>query len=452
MRLHVISASFAGLLWAMPMAGHPAFAGPLDGPSITSNTLENGLEIIVIPDRRAPVVTHMVWYKAGSADEQRGKSGIAHFLEHLMFKGTKNVPEREFSQKVAEIGGEENAFTTTDYTAYYQKVSPAALPMVMRYEADRMENLVLTEANVIPERQVILEERRQRIDASPEAILGEAINAALYANHPYGTPVIGWEHEMASLTLEDAIAFYNRFYTPNNALLVIAGDVDANAVLALAETYYGKIGRRAEPGKRVRPKEPEPSSARRVIYADHRVGNAVLRRVYLAPSYRNGEPGEAEALDVLASILGGSSTSRINQDMLLDNPVVSSAGAYYEGGFYDDGEFGVYAEPLPGESIEDIEARLDLLIDRLVKDGVTLTEVETARAALVRTTIFERDSQTAMAQIYGTVVSAGGTLKDIEQWPDRMNKVTPADVDRIAKKWLEKRRSVTGLLLPREGS
>ena len=452
MRLHFISAFIAGLLWAMPMAGLQAFAGSLDGPSITSKTLENGLEIIVIPDRRAPVVTHMVWYKAGSADEQRGKSGIAHFLEHLMFKGTKNVPEREFSQKVAEIGGEENAFTTTDYTAYYQKVSPAALPMVMRYEADRMENLVLTEANVIPERQVILEERRQRIDASPEAILGEAINAALYTNHPYGTPVIGWEHEMASLTREDAIAFYNRYYTPNNALLVIAGDVDANAVLALAEANYGKIGRRAEPGKRVRPKEPEPSSARRVIYADNRVGNAALRRVYLAPSYRNGEPGEAEALDVLASILGGSSTSRINKDMLLDNPVVSSAGAYYEGGFYDDGEFGVYAEPLPGDSIEDIEARLDLLIDRLVKDGVTLTEVETARAGLVRTTIFERDSQTAMAQIYGTVLSAGGTLKDIEQWPDRVNQVTPADVNRVAKKWLEKRRSVTGLLLPREGS
>ncbi len=421
-------------------------------PAFATKTLENGLEIVVIPDRRAPVVTHMVWYKVGSADEERGKSGIAHFLEHLMFKGTKTVPEREFSQKVAEIGGQENAFTTTDYTAYYQKVDPSALEMVMRYEADRMHNLVLTEAVVAPERNVILEERRQRVDSSPEAILGEAVNAALYANHPYGVPIIGFEYEIAALTLDDAIEFYNRYYTPNNAILVVAGDVEAENVFALAESHYGKVPRRAEPGVRKRPMEPEPTAARRVSYADPRVATPSIQRSYVVAAYRGAAPREAEALDLLAAILGGSSTSRLNRSMLIDKTIATSAGAFYQGGFYDYGEFGVYAQPLPGVSLEAVEAALDEQIDAVLRDGVTPTELEKARAYLLRTTIFERDSQTTMARIHGTVLSTGGSLEDIAQWPVRVKQVTVDDVNAAARKWLDKRRSVTGELLPKEGS
>jgi zinc protease len=445
--------ALAAVLFLVLLPWQAALAqSPQTGPQIVTHTLSNGLEVVVIPDRRAPVVTHMIWYKVGAADEQRGKSGIAHFLEHLMFKGTKTYPEREFSQKVAEIGGEENAFTTNDYTAYYQKVSPQALPMVMRYEADRMENVVLTDEVVLPERDVIMEERRQRIDASPDAVLAEAVSAALYQNHPYGTPTIGWPQEMASLTRQDAEDFYKRYYTPNNAILIVAGDVDSDAVIRLAEEYYGKLPRRSEPGERVRPSEPEPVAARRVTYADPRVATPSITRVYMVPSYRQAEPLEAEALDVLAVILGGSSNSRFRSAMVVDNPVATHAGAYYDGGAYDYGEFAVYSEPLPGNSIESIEAKLDAQIERIVKDGVTAQEVADAREVLVRTTIFERDSQTRMAQIYGSVLASGGTIADITQWPDRVARVSVEDVNRAARKWLDIRRSVTGLLLPKEGS
>jgi zinc protease len=444
----------AAVLVSVLLSWHSAFAQSVGtGPQIVTHTLSNGLELVIIPDRRAPVVTHMIWYKVGAADEERGKSGIAHFLEHLMFKGTKNAGEREYSRKIAEIGGEENAFTTNDYTAYYQKVSPQALPMVMRYEADRMENLVLTDAVVLPERDVVLEERRQRIDASPDAILAEAMSAALYVNHPYGTPTIGWPQEIANLNRQDAIEFYERYYTPNNAILIVAGDVETDAVMSMAQEIYGKIGRRADPGPRMRPLEPEPLAARRVTYADPRVSTPSITRVYLMPSYRQAEPLEAEALDVLSVILGGSSNSRLRSAMvLLDNPVATHAGAYYDGGSYDYGEFAVYSQPLPGNSIESIEARIDAVIDRILKDGVSEQEVADAREVLVRMTIFERDSQTRMAQIYGSVLASGGTVADITQWPDRVRRVSVGDVNRAARKWLDSRRSVTGLLLPKEGS
>jgi zinc protease len=455
-RLPVLAALLGPVLaplLALTLFSLPAFAqGIKQAPQIVTHTLGNGLELVVIPDRRAPVVTHMIWYKVGAADEQRGKSGIAHFLEHLMFKGTKTSGEREYSRKIAEIGGEENAFTTNDYTAYYQKVSPQALPMVMRYEADRMENVVLTDAKVLPERDVILEERRQRIDASPDAILAEAMSAALYVNHPYGTPTIGWPQEMASLTREDAVAFYDRYYTPNNAILIVAGDVESGAVIALADEIYGKVARRSEPGPRIRPLEPEPLAARRVTYADPRVSTPSITRVYLVPSYRQAEPLEAEALEVLSVILGGSSNSRFRNALVLENPVATHAGAYYDSGSYDYGELAVYSQPLPGQSIESIEAKLDAAIDRLIKDGVTAQEVADAREVLVRMTIFERDSQTQMAQIYGSVLASGGTIADIIQWPARVRSVSVDDVNRVARKWLDSRRSVTGLLLPKEGS
>jgi zinc protease len=439
-------------LFAVVAPGSNVRAADTGHATAVSRTLDNGLEVVVIPDRRAPVVTHMVWYKVGSADEERGKSGIAHFLEHLMFKATKTAGEREFSARIAEIGGQENAFTTTDYTAYFQKVSPDALEMVMRYEADRMENLVLTDANVLPERDVILEERRQRVDANPGAILGEAMNASLYANHPYGIPIIGWEHEMAQLDREDALAFYDRFYTPNNAILVIAGDVEPDAAFKLAEDVYGKVKRRAEPGVRERPREPEPVAERRISYSDPRVATPSMTRTYVVPAYFTAAPREAEALDILATLLGGASTSRIRRAMLVDEQIASGAGAYYTGGYRDYGEFTVYAEPLPGKSIEEAEARLDAIIEKLLKDGVTEEEVAAARDMLVRTTIFERDSQGTMARIYGSVLAAGGTVADIEEWPDRVRSVTAADVNAAARKWLDRRRSVTGLLLPKEGS
>lgn len=409
--------------------------------------LDNDMEIVVIPDRRAPVVTHMIWYKVGSADETPGMSGIAHFLEHLMFKGTTNAPAGEFSARVAAIGGKENAFTAADYTAYYQKVAPDALGMVMSYEADRMANLVVDEKDIEAEREVVLQERRQRVDTRPGGILSEAMGAALYLNHPYGIPIIGWEHELASLTVRDATDFYQRHYGPNNAVLIVAGDVDPANVLELARETYGKIERRGDPSKRVRPREPEPRSERRVYYSDARVTAPSFRRIYLAPSYRLAKPREAEALDLLAAILGGLSTSRIKRELLVDNQMAASAGASYWGGFYDMSEFSIHATPLPGQELEAVEKRIDAIIARIVEEGVTGDELEAAKSSLIKSALFDRDSQTSMARTYGTVLVTDGTIEDVVRWPERIRAVTIEDVNAAARKYLKKNRAVSGYLL-----
>src|SRR6201989_2652674 len=245
-------------------------------------TLPNGLQVLVIGDHRTPVVTEMVWYKVGSADETPGKSGLAHFLEHLMFKGTTAHPAGEFSQTVLKIGGNENAFTSTDYTGYFQRVPRDQLARMMEFEADRMTGLILKDENVLPERDVVLEEYNMRVANNPEARLTEQIMAALYLNHPYGRPVIGWHQEIEKLNREDALAFYRRFYAPNNATLVIAGDVDAKDVHAMAEETFGKVAPQPSiPEKRVRPQEPVPAAPRTVTLSDPRVEQTSVRRYYL---------------------------------------------------------------------------------------------------------------------------------------------------------------------------
>ena len=306
---------------------------------ISNFLLDNGMEVVVIPDRRAPIVTHMVWYKVGSADEPPGKSGIAHFFEHLMFKGTAKHKAGEFGAKIAEIGGSENAFTTDDYTAYYQTVTPEALETMMEFEADRMRNLILTDAVIGPERDVVLEERRSRIENSPEALLSEEIDATLYQNHPYRIPVIGWMHEMEKLNRTDAVAFYDRYYAPNNAILIVAGDVDAKEVRALAEKTYGKVARGPDLPPRIRPSEPEQNTARTVTLTDPRVSVPSFSRSWLVPSYHTAEPGEAEALDLLSEILGGGVRSRIYQALVVKSGIASSAGAYFDGSKLDASAF-----------------------------------------------------------------------------------------------------------------
>ena len=306
------------LLQAFAVAAAAALAVPAlvdpthadSGPRITDFVLANGLQVVVIPDHRAPVVTHMLWYKVGAADETPGKSGLAHFLEHLMFKGTAKNPSGRFSQVVATIGGQENAFTSADYTGYFQRVPRDKLKAMMEFEADRMTGLELTDDVVRPELKVVLEEQNMRVANNPGARLGAQMDAALYLNHPYGRPIIGWRHEIEKLDREDALAFYRRFYTPNNAVLVIAGDVTADEVRQLAEETYGKVARVAEVKPRLRPQEPVQEAPRTVTLADPRVAQPSVSRYYLAPSATSGRPGESEALDVLVHILGRGSSSR----------------------------------------------------------------------------------------------------------------------------------------------
>ncbi|MBE7219956.1 MAG: insulinase family protein, partial [Caulobacteraceae bacterium] len=303
---------------------------------VVQGKLDNGLDIVVIPDHRAPVVTHMVWYRNGSADDPLGKSGIAHFLEHLMFKGTAKNPAGKFSELVSDLGGQENAFTSNDFTAYFQRIPKEHLAVCMEYEADRMKNLVLTDEVVAPERDVVLEERRMRTDSDPGEILDEAIQAAVYTSHPYGKPVIGWAHEIESLDRSDAFNYYERFYTPENAILIVAGDVEPEATIALAKEIYGPIAPFGAPPRRVRPQEPRPTTHRQVSLADDKVEQPRYQRMHLVPSYRTAAPGEAEAIEVLAFLLGGGQTSLLFKTLVMQDKVAVAAGAHYMGTSLDE--------------------------------------------------------------------------------------------------------------------
>jgi zinc protease len=429
-----------------------ALTGTLPGralaePEVGHFTLGNGLEVVVVPDHRTPVVTHMVWYKVGSADEPVGKSGIAHFLEHLMFKGTEKNPAGRFSQTVATIGGQENAFTTTDYTGYFQRTTREHLEQLMTFEADRMTGLVLTDANVLPERDVVLEEYNMRVANSPEARLGEQVSAALYLNHPYGRPVIGWRQEIEVLNREDALAFYRRFYTPNNAVVVITGDVTTAEVRPLAEKTYGKVPRVAETGPRLRPQEPPPTAVRQVTLADPRVGQPSLQRSYLVPSYSKQKGNEAEALDVLARILGHGSTGRLYRALVVDKNLASNAGAWYQGSALDATRFGVFATPQPGVAFNDLEAAMDRVIAEVAKNGVTAEELDRAKTRLIADSVYAQDNQATLARWYGVALTTGSTVDDVRKWPDRVRAVTADAVRDAAKTWLDKRRSVTGYLV-----
>jgi zinc protease len=424
-----------------------AAAGCISGPQVTHFRLDNGLEVVVIPDHRAPVVTHMIWYRNGSADDPAGKSGIAHFLEHLMFKGTTNHKQGEFSEIVAELGGQENAFTSNDFTAYFQRVAKEHLAVMMEYEADRMKNLVLTDEIVAPERDVVLEERRMRTDSDPAAQLAEAVQAALFPHHPYGTPVIGWSHEIEKLDRHDALAYYRRFYTPENAILVVAGDVEPETVGELARQTYGKVAACGAPPVRVRPQEPEPRAHRLVTLVDEKVEQPSQQRVYLVPSYCTAEPGEAEALELLAHLLGGGETSLLYKSLVVDQKIAVNAGAYYLGTALDDSRFWVYAIPAPEVDLETVDAAVGTIIADVVAKGVNEVDLVRAKTRLIADTIYAQDNQTALARVYGSALTTCESVEDVQDWPNRVEAVTAAKVQAAAAKWLDKRRAVTGFLL-----
>jgi zinc protease len=389
----------------------------------------------------------MIWYKVGAADETPGKSGLAHFLEHLMFKGTAKNPAGKFSQVVSRIGGQENAFTTNDYTGYFQRVPSDQLKTVMDFEADRMTGLVLTDAVVLPERDVILEERNQRMENNPRARLSEQIDAALYLNHPYGKPVIGWRHEMETLSRDDAIGFYRHFYGPNDAIVVIAGDVTPEEAQKLAEDTYGKVARRSVIPPRNRPQEPPPAAVRSLTLADARVETPVLERAYLVPSFRTAKAGQSEALEVLSHILGTGSNSRLYRALVVDKKMAVSAGAYYDSSAYDSSKFTLYASPRPGVSLPDLEAATDSVIADVVDKGITPEELERTKTRLIADVVYTQDNQASMARWYGSALTTGATVKDLERWPARIRAVSAADVQDAARQWLDKRRSVTGYLI-----
>ncbi len=418
------------------------------GPKVSHTTLANGMQVVVIPDHRAPVVSHMVWYRVGSSDEPAGKSGIAHFLEHLMFKGTEKIAPGEFSKIIARKGGEDNAFTTQDATVYFQRVAKDRLRLVMGMEADRMVNLRLAENDVTNERKVILEERRMRVDNEPSGILSEQMGATLFLAHPYGIPIIGWEHEMRSLDREDALAFYKRFYAPNNAILVVAGDVEPPEVLDLAKEIYGPLKSSDAPLVRHRVSEPEPRAARRIILKDERVAKETISRHYLAPCYRTAGPREAEALELLASILGTSQTGRLYKKLVVEEKKAAAAGGWFSGSLLDAGRLGFYAVAGSGSSLESIEASMDAVIEDVRQNGVTEAELDRVRNAEIAQLIYDADNQVNLARAYGWALVTGRTIEDVNNRAERLAAVTVADIQAAAGKYLDIRRSVTGQMIP----
>ena len=410
--------------------------------------LDNGMQVVVIPDRRAPVVTHMVWYRVGAADEPPGVSGIAHFLEHLMFKGTETIAPGEFSKIVARNGGQDNAFTSHDMTAYFQRVAKDRLPKMMQMEADRMVNLTLDEKDVATERNVVLEERRTRVDNDPSTILGEQLTAAFYQSHPYGTPIIGWEHEIRVLDREAALRFYERFYAPNNAILVVAGDVEPDEVKALAKKTYGKLKPNPEIAERRRPQEPPRRAPVRVELEDPRAGKPTFQRLYMAPAYSNAEPGEAEALDLLMKIAASGTTSRLYRSLVVEQKKASTTGGWYSGSNLDSGRIAVYAIAAEGVPMAELEDGIEAVLAKVREEGVTQRELDRARNAYIADYTYGLDSQTRLARRYGWALTTGRTVEDIEAWPERLEKVTVEDIKRVAEKYLVEKKSATGILLP----
>lgn len=445
------------LLLAAPLAVLPAAPAAAQTRTVEKGvffpetfTLSNGMQVVVITNRRVPVVTHMVWYRAGAADEPRGTSGIAHFLEHLMFKGTEKLAPGAFSRIVAKNGGRDNAFTSWDYTAYYQNVARDRLELVMSMEADRMANLRLTDEVVLPERDVILEERRQRTDNEPASRLSEQMNATLYVHHPYGIPIIGWPQEIAGLTRQDAEAWYRTWYAPNNAILVVSGDVTAEELKPLAEKYYGTVAPRAVPERR-RVQEPPLSAARRVVLHDAQVRQPAIHRAWVAPSYRRDPEGHAYALEVLAEVMSSGATGRLYRSLVVEQKIATSAWLGYSPTAWDATALSVGASPAAGVSMDTLEAALEREVAKLLESGVTAEEVATAKRRMLAEAAYARDSLTGPAQALGAALATGQSVDDVESWPVRIDAVTAEQVNAAARSVLSKPNHVTGLLLPPAG-
>jgi zinc protease len=441
-RRHSIPWFGVALLLAGLLLGHGSARAE---PRVSMFTLANGMHVVVIPDHRVPVVTHMVWYRAGAADDPWGASGTAHLLEHLMFKSTEKIKSGEFSRIITRLGGRDNALTNYDTTYYFERVAKEYLPNVMALEADRMVNLRFVEEEVHVERDVVQEERRATVEADPVSLLSEQMLAALYLNHPYGRPAFGWAHELAKLTTKDVAAFYERFYAPNNAILVVTGDVTADEVRPLAEGSYGRSKANARVTPRSRPQEPQPVAARRVHVEDARAQAPILLRYYYVPSYASARPGEAEDLELLAQITGGGDTSRLYRRLVAEK-LASTAGSNYVGNGLDSGRMAFLAIPLPGVPLKTIEAALDATITDVREKGVTQEELERANAALEARRVFESDDQMALARRYGEGLATGRSIEDIDALPGRIRSRSPEDLRQAAARFLSPVRSVTGTL------
>ena len=437
-----------GALVALALPTSAALAR--DNEDVTHFTLNNGMEVVVVEDHRAPSVQQMVWYRAGSADEPKGSSGVAHFLEHLLFKATDKMEAGEFSATVAKNGGRDNAFTSYDYTAYFQRVAADRLELMMQMESDRMKNIRLTPENIATERDVIIEERNQRTENDPSALFREQLNAAQYLNHRYGTPVIGWMHEMRELDLQDALDFYKLYYSPNNAILVVSGDVEPDNVRQLAEQYYGEIPANPELPERLRTQEPPQTAERRLTFRDDRVAQEYVSRSYLAQERDPGDQKTAAALTILAELLGGGTTSYFAEKLQFDTSIATYSAAFYSGQSLDDTTFNIVVVPQPGVSLQDAEDAMDAAVAGFMKDGVDAEQLERIKQQVRAEQIYARDNADSVANRYGSALAIGLSVQDVQDWPDVLEAVTADDIMQAAKDVFNREASVTGWLMREE--
>ena len=413
--------------------------------------LENGLNVIIIPNARAPVVTSMIWYQVGAADEPQGLSGMAHYFEHLMFKGTDKMAPGAFSKLVKKLGGNDNAFTGQDFTAYFQTISVDHLDKMLELEADRMVNLKVPTEHFKSEKKVVLEERRQRTENDPKGLFGEQMRSALYINHPYGTPVIGWMDEISGYEWDDVKTFYDAWYAPNNATIIISGDVTTKTVRPIVEKYFAQLKPKELP-KRVRPNVPNAIGETIMTLRHPTIHQEGVTKMLLAPSFKNNKQ-DALALQVLEQIMSGGPTTRLYKTLVVEQKKAVSASLGYSGSARDYGTLSLSATPAQGYKATDILQDIEAEITKLRDNGVTAQELSDAKTQLTDSAIFARDSLRGPAMTIGYGITTGSTLDDIENWPEMINAITAEDVKRVANTYLNPktpwvRAGVTGYLYP----
>jgi zinc protease len=430
-----------------PAASAPAPSAPSTSAAQTFQfSLPNGMQVLVIPDHRAPVVTQMLWFKVGAVDDPPGISGVAHFFEHMMFRGTKQTPGDLFSQTVAKNGGEDNAFTTHDYTAFYEQIAVDRLKLAMGLEADRMVNLDLSESNVGTERDVVLEERRMRVENNPQALMGEQMEAALHMSHPYGRPVLGWAEEVRRIDKMSAQDFYKHHYAPNNAALIVAGDVTPEQIRVMAQAEFGKVAARPlQPRSEF--SEPPRLTETRMTLVRPDIQVPLFQRIYRVPSYAQASPGQAEGLETLAQVMGGDQTATLYRVLVEEKKLATDAGASYDGYARDAGEFSVYAVPRAGVSLETLEKAVDQVMQTFSASQAKTGDLTRAKTQLIASVTYRRDSQFAMASAYGQALMIGLTVDDVNEWPSRIRAVDAPSVQKAAQR-LFRRNAVTAYLLP----
>ena len=416
-----------------------------------SFTLENGLEVIIAPNDRAPVVNSMIWYKVGAADEPQGLSGMAHYFEHLMFKGTDTLAPGEFSRLVKKLGGNDNAFTGQDYTAYFQTIAVEHLDKMLSLEADRMVNLKVPPEHFKSEKKVVLEERRQRTENDPKGLFGEQMRSALFVNHPYGTPVIGWMNEIEGYEWEDVKIFYDTWYAPNNALIIISGDVNADKVRPMVEKHFGALEPKRLPNRK-RSKVPRAIGATEMTLEHPSIHQASFSKMLIAPNFAQNKK-DSLALQVLEQILSGGPTTRLYKSLVVDQKKATSVGFSYSGTALDYGTISLYGTPQNDDDLKSLIQDIETEITKVQNDGVTAQELTDAKQQLIDSAVYARDSLSGPAMIIGQNVATGSTLNDIETWPEMIEAVTVQNIQRVAKKYLDTqnpwlRPAITGYLYP----